>query len=82
VNVKVAVPIDIPVIRPVALMVAIDGLLLTQVPPEAGLMFVVDPVHISLGPVKTNDGLPLINSGNVGLDVQPALDTKVNVTLP
>lgn len=57
---------------PDALIVAMDELLLTHVPPEVGLMLVVDPMHMSLGPINTSVGLPFTMIADVGLEAQPA----------
>lgn len=45
VKVKVAVPADIPVMRPALLMLATPGAELVQEPPEVGVIVVVEPTH-------------------------------------
>jgi len=53
VNVNVTLPEVIAVINPALVMVAIAGLLLTQVPPATGLAVMVAPAHIDKADVVT-----------------------------
>jgi hypothetical protein len=82
VNVKVAVPGDTAVIKPVFVIVATALLELLQVPPVVGEILVVAPTHIELGPFNTVIGLGLTVITPVGRETQPALLVKVNVTIP
>ena len=58
VKVKVDVPAATAVIIPALVMVATEGLLLTQIPPVEGKIDVVPPIHIEEGPFIVIAGLP------------------------
>lgn len=83
VKVNVAVPALAPVTTPALVTVAIEALLLTQVPPVVGVNIVVKPTHTELAPLILIDGLATMVIALVGLDVH-AVDVcvKVNVTVP
>ena len=59
VNVKVTEPGEIPVIMPEFVTVAIEGLLLVQIPPVAGDRFEVLFTHKAEGAVTTGNALIL-----------------------
>ena len=56
VNVNDVVPAETPVTTPLFVTVAMDALLLAQVPPELGNKLVVDPIQISLLPLIDTTG--------------------------
>ena len=60
VKVKSTLPEEIPVTTPVLVTVAIELSLLTQVPPDVGDKFVVDPIFIFELPV-------ILTTGNVSV---------------
>lgn len=68
VKVNVAVPADTAVMTPERLICAMALLLLTQVPPEVGVMVVLVPIQIVEGPVKLMVGLALMVTGVVASD--------------
>lgn len=59
-NLKVACPGDAPNTVPSVFTVAIELLLLVQIPPVVGDKVVVAPAHIVAGPVTETKGLGLI----------------------
>lgn len=67
---------------PIEVIVATPGLLLVQVPPEAGKNAVDAPIQTELSPDNKIVGLPLIVTGAVGLDTHPDDWVKVNVAIP
>lgn len=83
VNVKVAEPPDTPVTTPALVTVATAGLLLVQVPPEAGDNVVVKPTQIVLTPVIFTTGNAVTDTAGVGKETQPvAVLVKVKVAEP
>lgn len=83
VNVKDAAPELTPVIIPPDVIVATAGLLLTQTPPEFGVILVVDPIQILLSPNPLIAGGPLTVTEIKSDDVHPLTNSvKVNVAIP
>ena len=79
VKVKVTVPFSTPVTNPTLVTVAIEVLLLVQVPPEAGVTLAVPPLHTVPGPPNTGSALTVNNT----VLIQPvAVFVKVRVTVP
>lgn len=79
VKVKVTVPFSIPVTNPALVTVAIEVLLLVQVPPEAGVTLVVPPLHTAPGPPNTGKAFTV----NDTVLLQPVDElVKVRVTVP
>ena len=70
VNVKVAVPPEIPVITPEFVMVATAGLELVQVPPLVGVTVAFRPAHISLKEGLVTEGTSLTTRAIVLLNVE------------
>lgn len=68
VNVKVAVPADIPVTMPLFVTVATPVLLLVQVPPVVGDKVVLAPTQMLLDPVMLTVGSAFTVTGAVGID--------------
>lgn len=83
VNVKVAVPADIPVTTPAFVTVATDGLLLVQVPPVAGDKLVVLARQMIELPLILTVGLAMTVTLAVGAELQLVLlNVNMNVTTP
>lgn len=83
VNLNLADPLLIAVIKPELLIVAIVGSSLIQDPPEAGVIVVVVPIQSSDGPVIIGCGFGLTNSSPEATDRQPvALSVNLNVEVP
>jgi hypothetical protein len=59
------------VIKPVFVILATAGLVLDHVPPEDGVICVVVPIQIGLGPVKSMAGLGFTVMGVVAEELQP-----------
>ena len=57
VKVKVTLPAETPVTTPALVTVAMAGLLLTHVPPAAGVTLVVKPTHTEAGAVTIGRAL-------------------------
>ena len=70
VNVKVAVPLVIPVITPEFVMVATAGLELVQIPPLVGVTVAFRPAHISLKEGLVTEGTSLTTMAIVLLKVE------------
>ena len=69
VNVKVALPCEMPVTMPLLSTVATEGLLEVQVPPDAGVNWTVCPTHTEAGAEITGKALTVM--GNVTCELQP-----------
>ena len=83
VNTKVALPACTPVTTPALLMVAIEGSLLAQVPPETGDKVVVLPAHTTAEPEMAVDGIGFTTIWKVEkLTQAPVFLVYVIVTLP
>ena len=83
VNLKVATPALTPVMIPVvALTVAINGLLLVQVPDSEACNVEVIPIHIVLEPVNVTVGLDLTTMPVIGSAAQPAVEVNKNEAVP
>ena len=82
VNVNVAEPAATPVTTPAEVIVATDGLLLTQVPPVVGDKVVVDPIHIELLPVMLTVGKTFTVTAVVVLLQLVVDEVNVKVALP
>lgn len=83
INVNVTVPDAIPVTTPALVTVAMAGLLLVQLPPEAGDRVVVDPTQMLLAPVILTTGKAFTVMVAVGSEVHPVEErVNVNVTEP
>jgi len=82
VKVKVAVPGAIPVIIPPLEIDAIEGLLLTQTPPEDGNNDVVVPIHIEDGPFKVTGGPPFTFICRFVIDAHPNCDVNIILATP
>lgn len=90
VKVKLAVPNETPVIKPVAgSMVAAVGLLLIQVPPVVGLATIVTPIlnvadgKLTVGGALTvTDDVVLLHPDKVSVKVKVALPAAIPVTTP
>ena len=81
VNVKATEPAATPVTIPALVTVATEELLLTHVPPLAGLKVIVDPAH-KLEDGTLTVGLAFIVTVDVALLQVVAVLVNVNVTLP
>lgn len=83
VKVKVAEPTETPVITPALVMLAMEELLLTHVPPVVGVMPIEVPIHTVLRPVSVAMGLGLTVKVGVGRLVQPvAVLVKIKLVVP
>lgn len=82
VNTKVAVPGATPVTMPLWLMVAILGLLLTQLPPLDGSKAVEVPTQIFAGPFNEIEGLPFTVTCKLVPEAQPFAAVKVSIDNP
>ena len=83
VYVKVALPLDKPVTKPVLSTLATTGLLDVQTPPVEGVRLVVVPMHRLLLPVMETEGLVETVTTAEGLLIQPVdEDVYVKVALP
>lgn len=83
VKIKVADPALTPVTRPAFVTVAMDGLLLLQVPPVDGDKVVVLPTQTALEPVMLTTGNGSTVTAEVGKDTQPVVVlVYVKVALP
>jgi hypothetical protein len=83
VKIKVAVPSATPVTMPALVTVAIDVLLLAQVPPEVGSREVVDPAQIVTLPEILTVGFMVIETGEEALEEHKVvLFVNVNVAVP
>jgi len=83
VNVKVAEPTETPVITPALVMLAIDALLLTQVPPVPGVIPMEVPIQTVLRPVSVAMGLAFTVRVGVGILVQPVAElVKIKLVVP
>jgi hypothetical protein len=83
VKVKVTSPAESPVTNPVALTVAIAGLLLTQTPPDVGERVVVNPAHIDCGPVNCTCWPVVTDTGWEGSELQPVKPSvKTKLVVP
>ena len=71
VKIKVAVPALHPVTTPALVTVATDGLVLDQVPPVAGVRFVVVPGQILVAPETLTIGFGLTLMTTDGTAVHP-----------
>lgn len=83
VKVKVTVPADTELTTPASVTVALEGWLLTQVPPEAGNRVVVAPRQIVLAPlILTTGNAFTVTIAVVALQLGAAVFVKVKVTEP
>src|SRR5436190_535369 len=80
VKVNVTLPAATPVTKPALVMVAVDGSLLTQVPPVAGVKLIVLPTHTNVGPPTVGNAFTVTEE--VVLLQFVVASVKVNVTLP
>ena len=80
VNIKDADPAEIALTTPALVTVAIELLLLAQVPPEVGDNVVVDPTHKDVEPVMDIEGFEFTVMFEEGSDEQDEL-SSVNVKL-
>ena len=71
VNMKVAVPADIPVTTPALVTEAINGLLLIQVPPVLGDKVIVLPTATETGAETTGKGLIVATTAVLTAVVHP-----------
>jgi hypothetical protein len=78
VKVKVATPCVRPVTNPALFILAMDGLLLVQVPPEDGSNCVVVPTHIVDDPEILTSGIVLTLTTSLGNEVHP-VDNSVYI---
>jgi len=82
-NIKLTLPSEIPVTRPVLSTVATDGLVLDQVPPLLGISWVSVPIQIEVSPSINTISFPLTVMLSVGSEWQwVRASTKTNETLP
>ena len=79
VNVKEAVPAVIPVTTPEFVTVAIEELLLVQVPPVVGDNVVMEPGHMIFAPVKFTGGLALTLTVRTATEVHPMASVTTTV---
>jgi len=83
VNVKVTPPADTAVTKPALVTVALDGWLLTQVPPETGDKVVVAPTQIVLAPsILTTGSAFTVTVAVVALQLGAAVLVKVKKAVP
>jgi hypothetical protein len=82
VKVKVADPLDTPVITPALVTVATAVLLLAQVPPVVGVRTEVPFTQMVLRPVRVAVGNAFTVIAVVGAEIQPAVLVKVKVADP
>lgn len=68
VKINRTLPTETPVIIPALVIVAMAGLVLTQVPPVVGEILVVAPTHIEDGPLTTVTGLGFTVTAAVAKD--------------